>query len=63
MKNFIPIDVLLPEKGKDIIGVDTNNKKHFCFRCACNNPDCNEWRSSVTGGHMLISILKWKYDE
>lgn len=51
----------LPEKGRDIIGIDENGDKYYCFRCACGNIDCKEWRCSLTGYGLLISIIKWEY--
>ena len=31
---FILVKEQLPEKGKDIIGIDEDGNKHYCFRCA-----------------------------
>jgi len=41
MKNeFFYIKEQLPEKNRDIIGIDSDGNKHYCFRCACNNLNC-----------------------
>lgn len=58
---YIMIKNQLPEKGKDIIGIDYNGDIHYCFRCACGNPNCKEWRCSMTGYGLIIRIQKWKY--
>jgi hypothetical protein len=52
----------LPEKGKDIIGIDEDGNERCCFRCACHNDKCIEWRCSITGYGLLINIVKWKYE-
>lgn len=60
---FIDIKDQLPEKGKDIIAIDENDNTHYCFKCACPNPKCNEYRCSITGGAlMFLDIIKWKYE-
>lgn len=51
----------LPEKGKDIIGIDDRGNKHFCYRCNYHNPNCMEW-SSIFGGAIMVNIIKWKYE-
>lgn len=61
--NFILIKEQLPDKGKNIIGIDENGNKHYCFRCACSNQDCKEWRCSLTGHGLIINIVKWKYEQ
>ena len=59
--DFINITDKLPEKGKDIIGIDDQDREQYCFRCACHNPNCKEWRCSITGNGLIINILRWKY--
>lgn len=61
MKHFISIDCELPKKGKDIIGRDSGGNEHYCFLCACHNPNCTEWRCSLTGYGLLVNIIEWKY--
>lgn len=60
---LIKIEDKIPEKGRDIIGLDDNGKKHYCYRCACNNPKCTEWRDSIGGFNLMVNIVKWKYDD
>lgn len=63
MKNeFILVKDQLPEKGKDIIGIDKYGNKHYCFRCDCHNPNCKEWRCSLTGNGLIIDVVKWIYE-
>ena len=62
MKEYILISEELPEKGKNIIGIDNRGKKHYCFRCACHNQDCLEWRCSITGYGLIIHVIKWTYE-
>lgn len=52
----------LPEKGKDIIGLDEDGNTYYCFRCNCPNPNCTEWRCSITGFGLIINIVKWQYE-
>lgn len=54
---------ILPEKGKDIIGITSSGEKRYVFRCNCHNPNCKEWRCSLTGYGMMVEIIKWKYDD
>ena len=51
----------LPDKGKDIIGIDKYGEKSYVFRCNCHNPNCKEWRCSLTGFGILKNITKWRY--
>ena len=58
MDDLILITDQLPDKGRNIIGYDSDGDKHYCFLNTC----CNEWRCSITGYGLLIDIVKWKYD-
>ena len=58
---FIDIDETIPDKGKDILGIDSYGNEHYCFRCDCHNPNCMEWRCSITGMALIINIVKWRY--
>lgn len=58
---FILIKNQLPEKGKDIVGIDGFENSHYCYRCDCYNPNCKEWRCSITGYGLIIDVVKWKY--
>lgn len=60
---FILIKEQLPEKGKDIIGIDRNDNKHYCYRCTCQNHNCKEWRCSLTGYGLMIDVEKWIYEQ
>jgi len=51
----------LPEKGKDIIGYDSEDNEYFIFRCNCPDINCNNWRCSLTGYEVITKIIKWKY--
>ena len=51
----------LPEKNKDIIGYDKNGREYFVFRCNCQNPNCIEWRCSITGFGVMVTIIEWEY--
>jgi hypothetical protein len=53
----------LPRKGKDIIGYTSDGEKHYVFRCNCYNPNCTEWRCSITGFGMMLKIVKWEYEK
>ena len=51
----------LPEKGKDILGIDDVGNEYYCFRCNCQDPYCTEWRCSITGCGLMINISMWRY--
>ena len=51
----------IPDKGKDIIGLDKKGNKYYCFRCSCYNQNCMEWRCSTTGYSLMIQLDKWQY--
>ncbi len=59
---FVLVKEKLPEKGKYIIGIDEHGNKHYCFRCACHNPNCKEWRNSLTGSGLIVNIIKYIYE-
>lgn len=59
--DYINIKEKLPEKGKDVQYIDINGDTGYAFRCNCHNPDCKEWRDVITGYHMMINVVKWKY--
>lgn len=54
---MIKITEQKPDKMKDIIGIDKNGRKHYCFLSKCG-----EWRCSLTGFALLIEIVEWEYD-
>ena len=53
----------LPEKGKDIIGITPYGEKKYVYRCNCYNPNCTEWRCSLTGYGLIIRIVEWEYEQ
>ena len=59
---FILVKEQLPEKERDVIGIDDSGNKHYCFRCACHNQKCREWRCSLTGSGLIIDVVKWIYE-
>lgn len=58
--NFTLITDKLPKKGKDVLGIDAEGGEYCCYRCACHNPNCTEWRCPIGGG-LMINVIKWKY--
>ncbi len=60
-QDFISIKEQLPEKGRDTIAFDKEGNKYYCFRCACHNSNCKEWRCSLTGYGLIVDIEKWIY--
>ena len=51
----------LPESGKNIIIIDTDDERHYgVFRCG-HTPNCQEVRS-IFGGALLVVPEKWIYD-
>lgn len=63
-EEFININELLPDKGRDIIGkTSPNGEIAYVFRCNCHMKNCKEWRCSLTGGGMLVQVYSWKYAE
>ena len=61
MSDFISIEEELPDKGEDIIAIDSYGNEHYCYRCKCPNEYCVEWRCSVSGYHLSIDVIRWKY--
>lgn len=57
--DYVLVSDTLPEKGVDIIMVDTDNNKHHVFRCNCHNSKCNNYRCSGTGLELIIDPYKW----
>ena len=52
----------LPTKGLNIIGYDSDGISYYCFRCNCKNPNCLEWKCSITGMTLILDIISWKYE-
>jgi hypothetical protein len=60
--DFILVKDRLPEKNRGIVGIDGNGNEYYCFRCACNDIECKEWRCSLMGFMLLVDIIKWRYE-
>ena len=58
---FISISERIPEKGKDILTIDSKGVERVCFRCACKDPYCLEFRCTITGSALIIGVEEWKY--
>ncbi len=63
MNEYTLVTEKLPEKGKDVIAIDSKGDKHYCYRCACKSENCTEWREPITGSAIWVNIVKWKYDK
>ena len=61
MDEYTDITIDIPEKGRDVHGYDSFGNEHYCFRCACHNLNCMEWRCSFTRMVLMIDIVKWRY--
>lgn len=49
-----------PEKGKDIQYMNSDGETGYAFLCKqCGN--C--WRCCITGGGLMIDVIKWRYVE
>jgi len=51
----------LPEGGKNLIVIDNEGNKLFCYRCSCN-PNCKTIKCCLSGGTLMINPKKWKYN-
>lgn len=60
-EDYILVTDELPKKGMAILGVNEDGYTYGCYRCNCPNPDCKEWRCSITGYGLIVDIKKWKY--
>jgi hypothetical protein len=61
--NYILLENELPQKGKDIIGIDESGNEYYVFRCFCPNENCTSFRDSLIGSEIMVDIIKWKYTE
>lgn len=55
---MIKITENLPEKAKDLVVIDSNGNKHWCYRCACKNEKC-----PITGSMIMIDVIEWEYED
>jgi hypothetical protein len=60
---MIKITENLPEKAKDLVVIDSNGNKHWCYRCACKNEKCMEFRCPITGSMIMIDVIEWEYED
>ena len=56
---MIDIEEDYPEQGRDILGLDSDGFKHYCFKSTCTY--CSNWKCSVSGMTLIADIIKWKY--
>lgn len=54
---WIPTSYELPERGKEIVGLDSDEKEHHIFR---GHVGGENWQS-IFGGQLLVDIKYWKY--
>lgn len=59
MNKWIPLNVRIPNKGKDIVVLDDGDER-YVFRCDCQNIGCLTWRCSMTKSQLLITPTYWK---
>ena len=50
----------LPEAGKNIIVVDEDGDRLFCFRCSCHS-GCRTLKCALTGATYFIEPKLWEY--
>ena len=46
-----------PEPGKDVEYIDSNNHHGYAFL----SQRCGEWRCVISGGGLMINVVKWRY--
>ena len=59
---MIKITENLPEKAKDLVVIDSNGNKHWCYRCACKSENCMDFRCPITGSMIMIDVIEWEYE-
>jgi len=57
------IEDMLPEKGRDIVAIDREGNKYWCYRCACKSQNCRDFRCPITGSMIMIDPVEWEYEE
>jgi hypothetical protein len=60
---MIKITENLPEKAKDLVVIDSDGNKHWCYRCACKSENCVDFRCSITGLMIMIDVVEWEYEK
>lgn len=61
MDEYILVKDQLPEKGKNVIGVEEDGSAYECYRCSCPIQNCKTWKCSLTGYALIIDVVKWRY--
>ena len=59
---MIKITEKLPEKAKDLVVIDSDGNKYWCYRCACKSENCMEFRCPITGSMIMIDVVEWEYE-
>ena len=49
----------IPEPKKDLKHIDSDGHEGYCYLCGCCK---KEWRCAVSGGGLMIDVIKWRYD-
>ena len=60
---MIKITEKLPEKAKDLVVIDSDGNKHWCYRCSCKSENCMEFRCPITGSMIMIDVVEWEYEK
>jgi len=58
MYNYIMLKDQKPERGKDIEYIDSDGEHGYAYLCNCCG---REWRCTITGGGLMIDVVKWRY--
>ena len=61
LKDMIDIKDELPIAGKNIIALCSDDSTGYYYRCG-HAPGCRTWKSTVSGGSVMVDVIKWKYD-
>ena len=61
LENMIDIKDEIPIAGKDIIGLCDDDSIGYYYRCG-HAPGCMTWKSAVSGGSVMVDVIKWKYN-
>jgi hypothetical protein len=60
---MIKITENLPEKAKDLVVIDSDGNKHWCYICACKSENCVDFRCPITGLMIMIDVVEWEYEK
>jgi len=59
-EGYILLSDKKPEPKKEVEYIDSDGHHGFAYLCSCCG---NCWRCSVSGGGLMIDVVKWKYVE